>query len=472
MKNWVVGCALLVSACGKSSSESPPTATPPPKVVIPIVPDAAAPVTLGSSPVEVQFAAWLDAFNSQDPMKRDAYHQKNFPYAVASDDVNSTDNEGRLAMATGGFDVRKVEVSGNHVAVTMKERHSPQLAKAEMDVDTAEPHRVTKFVIHPEMGTPELVPIGKAPPLDAAKKKDVIEGIAKQIDAHYVYPEVGAKMNAAIREHLAHGDYDKIVDGRELAMALQNDLRDVSHDRHLHVDFGPPKPGAKGGEPNPDDMRAFAKRVGYGFGEVERMPDNIARIEIMGFPPIVDDEARQAVADKMSQIADADAVIFDLRKNGGGSPETVALFLSYVFGAKPVHVNDMFIRETGKTEPSYTAGPELKGTRFGATKPVFVLTSKNTFSGGEEFTYDLQTLKRATIVGETTGGGAHPVDDHPIDVADGWFSIGVPFGRPINPVTKKDWEGTGVIPDVPVAADKALDKAIELATAAVAKHKK
>jgi C-terminal processing protease CtpA/Prc len=130
-----------------------------------------------------------------------------------------------------------------------------------------------------------------------------------------------------------------------------------------------------------------------------------------------------------------------------------------VFDATPIHLNDMYSRDTGKIEESWTER-DVRGTRFGGKKPVYVLTSKRTFSGGEEFAYDLQSLRRAKIVGETTGGGAHPVAPHPLDHS---FVILVPWGRPINPITKKDWEGVGVVPDIAVSADAALDEAYQRA---------
>ena len=168
-----------------------------------------------------------------------------------------------------------------------------------------------------------------------------------------------------------------------------------------------------------------------------------------------DEQVRQAISSHMSQVADADALLLDLRGNGGGDPATVAVVASYLFDDQPVHLNDMFRRDTGETRQFWTHA-RVAGKRFGARKPIYVLTSNRTFSGGEELAYDLQSLRRAVIVGETTGGGAHPVQRYPLD--DG-FSIGVPWGRPINPVTKTNWEGTGVIPDVKVPAAEALTDA-------------
>jgi C-terminal processing protease CtpA/Prc len=164
----------------------------------------------------------------------------------------------------------------------------------------------------------------------------------------------------------------------------------------------------------------------------------------------------------MGFLANTDALIVDLRRNGGGRPEMVALLSSYLFDER-THLNDLYWREGNRTDEFWT-NATVAGPRYGGKKPVFVLTSKRTFSGAEEFAYNLKALKRATIVGETSGGGAHPGDMQKI--ADG-FAMFVPTGRAINPVTKTNWEGVGVEPDVVVPADQALDKAKELAAAAL-----
>lgn len=415
-------------------------------------------MSAGETPAGRQFAAWLTAFNSGDRGALVAYHQQSFPYEVASHDVAGIDRELGLSQGTGGFHLKKTEnptsTMSTSIVAILKERHSEQFARATMEVDAAEPHRVVHFEIHPISTPDEFLSADerKSRRIDDAKRRSLIDGVAKELQAHYVAPDVGNRMIAALRDHLAHGDYDKITSGEEFAAAVTKDLRDVSHDLHLGLVFGR-HPG--GPEPTLDDHRAMARAMNYGFGPIERMSGNVAHVVINGFPPVVDDDARKAVADLMSQVADADALVVDLRDNGGGSPDTVALIASYLFDTTPVHLNDMFSRDTGSVQQSWTVR-DLRGTRFGGQKPVYVLTSKRTFSGGEEFTYDLQSLHRAKIVGETTGGGAHPVAPHELDE---WFTILVPWGRPINPVTKTNWEGTGVVPDIAVSADAALDEA-------------
>jgi C-terminal processing protease CtpA/Prc len=186
------------------------------------------------------------------------------------------------------------------------------------------------------------------------------------------------------------------------------------------------------------------------------MPGNIGYVKFNMFTP--GQAAQETAAAAMNFVANADALIFDLRENGGGSPEMIAFLSGYLFDRK-VHLNSFYNRETDETE-EWHSREDVPGRRFGETKPVYVLTSGRTFSGAEEFTYNLKNLKRATIVGETTGGGAHPVNAR--DIA-GRFTLMVPFARAINPITKTNWEGTGVEPDTKVPAADALDAALESA---------
>jgi C-terminal processing protease CtpA/Prc len=147
-------------------------------------------------------------------------------------------------------------------------------------------------------------------------------------------------------------------------------------------------------------------------------------------------------------------LIIDVRQNGGGAPGMVALICSYFFAGEPVHLNDLYWRPTNSTEQWWTLA-YVPGRRY-VGKDIYVLTSKRTFSAAEEFTYNLKNLKRATIVGDTTGGGAHPGEGVRISNHFGMF---VPTGRAINPITKTNWEGTGVAPDISVPADLALKTA-------------
>ena len=304
------------------------------------------------------------------------------------------------------------------------------------------------------------------PPADAAtdvtiSKADrlaVIAELTKQISAGYVFPDKAADVDRALRSHVATGVYDTVTSGKAFAALLTQQLQAVTRDKHLRVRVARPDAAVNRlRTPNANRLRA-AREDRYGIGRSEILSGNIAYLEIRGFGSWVP-EARDSVAPILSKLADADALIIDLRRNGGGSPEAVAFVSSYLFGDAPVHLNSLYFRPANETTDFYT-DPTVPGRKFGPTKPVYVLTSSSTFSAAEEFTYNLQSRHRATIVGETTGGGAHPGGMVPIGSG---LVVFVPSGRAINPITKTNWEGVGVKPEIAVPREKALDAALEAA---------
>ncbi|MCA9296088.1 MAG: tetratricopeptide repeat protein, partial [Phycisphaerales bacterium] len=167
--------------------------------------------------------------------------------------------------------------------------------------------------------------------------------------------------------------------------------------------------------------------------------------------------ASETIAAAMQVLAHTDAVMFDMRQNGGGFPHTVRFLCSYLFD-EPTHLNSLYFRQGDRTEEFWTLD-DLPGTRMPEV-PVFVLTSAETFSGAEEFCYNLRTQERATLVGETTRGGANPGGLFDVNPQ---LEIFIPRGRAINPITGTNWEGTGVEPHIAVDAASALDKALECA---------
>jgi C-terminal processing protease CtpA/Prc len=254
-----------------------------------------------------------------------------------------------------------------------------------------------------------------------------------------------------------------VTDGDAFAKMLTEQFQDVSHDKHLRVDFSPARipemPETPSGPPPPEAVARYRQqmeRMNCGFDKVEVLSGNIGymKFDMFADPEICGPTAVAA----MNFLANVNAIIIDLRENGGGDPKMIALVSTYLF-SQPTHLNDLWERK-GDTTQQYWTLPYVPGKRLDA-KPAYVLTSKQTFSGAEEFSYNLKNLKRATLVGETTGGGAHPVSGHRID---DHFMIGVPFARAINPISKTNWEGTGVEPDVKVAAAEALATAQKLAT--------
>ncbi len=290
--------------------------------------------------------------------------------------------------------------------------------------------------------------------IDAATRKQVTEAILKRLNDAYVFPDIAKKMESTVRERLSKGEYDSVTSARAFATRLTEDLQAISKDKHLRVGYSHEAIPERGPSREPsaaerEETRREYNWMNHGFNKVERLRGNIGYLEFWGFFDA--DMGADTVAAAMNFIADTDALIIDLRHNGGGNPEMVALVCSYLFGTEPVHLNDLYWREGNRTDEFWTR-KAVSGKRY-LNKDVYVLTSKRTFSGAEEFAYNLKNLKRASIVGETTGGGAHPgqgvrLHEH--------FRMFVPTGRAINPITKTNWEGTGVSPDVDVPADQAL----------------
>ena len=199
-------------------------------------------------------------------------------------------------------------------------------------------------------------------------------------------------------------------------------------------------------------MRQRGRLDNFGIRRVERLDGNVGYLDLrrVAMPA----NAGPAIAAAMELVAGTYALILDLRHNGGGVPDGVALWCSYLLAEEPTHLNDIFHADTGETR-QFWALPYVPGTRY-VDRPVYVLTGPRTFSGGEELCYNLQALDRAELIGETTGGGAHPTRGFPISRA---VHIGIPFARSVNPVTGTNWQGTGVIPDVAVPEAEACDVA-------------
>ena len=409
-------------------------------------------INIADTPAGHTFKAWLDAFNSGDRATEEKYLE-------TYDPERSLDDEMRFRGMTGGFILTQILKSDpQRIEFLVKERNSDTVAIGKMEVKPGEPAKVASF------GLRAVPPGTKAADLnfkiDAATRAKVIDGAVAALNDTYVFPETAKKMEDAVRAHQQKGDYDAISDGDDFAKRLTDDFQAISHDKHLHVMFSPAAlPDFDKQKPDPKrktEERTQMERLNCGFKKAEILEDNIGYLKFDFFadPGI----CGPTVVAAMNFLANVDAIIFDLRENGGGDPKMVAFVSSYLF-AERTHLNDLWTRKGDVTEQYWTE-PYVLGKRLDG-KPAFVLTSKNTFSGGEEFTNNLKVLKRATIVGETTGGGAHPVRGHQITEH---FGIGVPFARAINPVTHTDWEGTGVEPDVKVGAPQALEVAIKLAS--------
>lgn len=293
--------------------------------------------------------------------------------------------------------------------------------------------------------------------ISAEERRTVIEESLKKLNDYYVYPETAREMEKAVRARLERGEYAAITSGVQLSEKLTADLREVSRDNHLRILFFPDGAPDFAGSTNLKSERQEMARTNYGFGKVARLKGNVGYVELLGFVDTSVVEATEKATAVMSSLADSDALIVDLRRNGGGHPSMIAYILSYLLD-QPTHLNDIHDRTTGKSHQWWTRR-DVPGRKFGGDKPVMVLISASTFSGGEEFAYNLRNLERAILIGETTGGGAHP--SRPFRVSER-FGVSVPFARAISPITGTNWEGTGVAPHIAVSADQAMDAAYTL----------
>lgn len=408
---------------------------------------APAAVNIPDTPAGKVLRAWLEAFNSADPAKIERFQETFDPAKMVL-------VEPRFRRQTGGFDLLSV-TSKTPLLLTfrVKEKNSLTEGMGSISIKDLQSLRVASFAIR-------ALPAGAVlqdMKLDAEERKRVVNAAISNLNDYYIYPDVAQKMADALVAHQNAGDYEPQTDGAVFADVLTKQLQDVSHDKHLRVIYSPFKTPDREPSPLQDnvDFRKQLERENCSFEKLEILPNNIGYLKFNGFPP--PSLCQPTAVAAMAFLAHVDAVIFDLRDNHGGDPNMVAFLATYLFDGK-THLNDLFNRHENTTEEYWTL-PAVPGKRL-ADKPVYVLTSGETFSGAEEFCYDLKNLKRATIVGEATGGGAHLTSGHRID---DHFEIGVPSARAINPISKTDWEGTGVAPDVKVKAADALITAERLA---------
>ena len=315
-----------------------------------------------------------------------------------------------------------------------------------------------------EPGAPRIsVPDDGSLAAEQLSGREIVTKALELLRANYVFPDQAEQAATAVEAKLEAGEYDDL-DEVTLTERLTRDLQEITGDKHLRVVLGGgPGPGPhrqrvpEPKEPEDHETRRLAMRRrgrldNFGIRQVERLDGNVGYLDVrrVAMPA----NAGPAIGAAMELVAGTYALILDQRQNHGGSPEGVVVWCSYLLDERPTHLNDIFHADTGETR-QFWALPYVPGTRY-TERPVYVLTSGHTFSGGEDFAYTLQALGRATVVGETTGGGAHPTRGFPISAA---VHIGIPFARSVNPVTGTNWQGTGVVPDVAVPEAQARDVA-------------
>ena len=305
------------------------------------------------------------------------------------------------------------------------------------------PQAEAKFVLTPEV------------------RKQTLSELYTALNERYVDEAVAKKIVVELKKRDAAGEFDKLDSGPDFAAKLNELMKGLVTDAHLRFRFSerPLPKRERPSEPSAEELKRQAEEMKFinaGFEKVERLRGNVGYLKFNFFAD--PEDMKKQIASAMGFLANTEALIIDLRENGGGSPAGVQLVCSYLFDDKPVHLNSLYFREGNRTEEFWTL-KDLDAPRY-LNRDVYVLTSKRTGSGAEECSYNLKNLKRATLVGSSTWGGANPggvvrLGDH--------FSCFVPVGKAINPITKTNWEGTGVKPDVDVDPGKALEAAHELA---------
>jgi Peptidase family S41/N-terminal domain of Peptidase_S41 in eukaryotic IRBP len=401
--------------------------------------------SIPATPAGDALAGWLDAFNSGDASRMESFKAAHAQWL-------NLERMKESRARTGGYDLLTIDGSGKlWVTFQAKEKATQIQISGSLVVKPDNPVLISELTLSPSSAPSE------AARMTVKKQKHLIEGVRRVLSQFYVFPDTATIMSAMLRKNQKRGEYDAVTDSEVFATRLTDDLRAASHDKHVLVSFStevvPPDPV---GGPAEDPARGRREvENNCGFEKAEHYPPNIGYLKLSEFA--VPEFCAETAAAAMRFIADSDALILDLRENHGGAPRMAALISSYLFD-RPTHLEDIHDREKDTTEQLWTV-TNLPGKTF-TEKPVFVLTSSKTFSAAEQISYDLKALKRATLIGERTGGGAHPVSPHRLD---DHFWVGVPFARFINPITHTDWEGTGVKPDVEVRAADALDEALKRA---------
>ena len=301
----------------------------------------------------------------------------------------------------------------------------------------------------------------KPAPLTETEKKQVVDSVCKILNDYYVYPDVAKKTADYISTNFTNGIYKKVNDPTELASRLTQDVRSINHDKHFHVFFDPDKVADERKAITTKDSTVLIQKeiesgieFNFGFQEVKILDGNIGYINFVGFEDL--QYSAETINGAMSLLANTKAMIIDLRYNHGGYQNTLDYIASFFFSQEPAHLFDDYIREGGKTkEVQHWTFPYINGKRRPHI-PLYFLTSNFSFSGAEALPFAFQGLKRAVVVGETTGGGAHAWIGK---IATDRFYVHVPNAYSSDPKTKKDWEGVGVKPDIEVPAKDALLRA-------------
>ncbi len=302
--------------------------------------------------------------------------------------------------------------------------------------------------------------------MNAQALRELVGNIQHQISKKYVFADIADSISAFLEARLSTGEYDAASTPEELASAITADLRHVSNDEHLRVRYfvEPHMPETDGDAVfEQNDRQQHVEQISFGISKIEFLEGNIGYIAFREF--VEHGKAAEYITAAMTLLAKSNALIIDLRNCCGGDPATVTWLCSYLFN-KRTSLSALHLRQNNKVEQFHTQD-WVPGQRFGEEKPVYLLLAHYTFSGAEMLAYDLQATGRATVIGETSGGGAHACQ---FVWPTPHFSLLLPVAQPISPISKANWEKVGVKPDIPVNANDALVTAYDLAIADINSH--
>jgi C-terminal processing protease CtpA/Prc len=297
--------------------------------------------------------------------------------------------------------------------------------------------------------------------IDAVTQKEIINHLSEKLRACYVFPDKAEQICVHLQNYLRNGEYAELTESNLFALALTMHLQEVNRDEHLWVKWHAEILPEDGGQLRlnqawQEDRKVEARLENFGFSKLEMLPGNVGYLDIHYFhrPAWGGDTAVAS----MNFLAQSSALIIDVRQCAGGFPGMVALICSYLFGEEPVHLVSIYWRDEDITQQYWTHA-YIPGRRF-VDIPVYVLTSKVTFSGGEMFASILQSRQRAIVIGEKTDGGPNAGASYRIHPH---FEAFIPIGRTINPLTGTNWEGCGVTPDLSVPQAESFNAAYKLA---------
>lgn len=298
----------------------------------------------------------------------------------------------------------------------------------------------------------------------ADEKADIVHQVADLFSEWYLDEEKAKLISLTLKGNYEHGKYESITDRDSLSKVLVDDMQQLTHDKHIQMHFI-----ASTQINGNSTIESSLNFKDSGISRVAVLPGNIGRIKITRFASTK--KAKKDVEEAFERFRkkNVNAIIIDLRDCFGGNSDRLNWVLSHFLPTEPVLLSKIYNRKMNIRKDKWSLGEEKLAADKRFTQPLYILTSSDTFSGGEAFAYALKHLKRAKIIGEKTGGGANMVTEITLEVEDemnnspGSYQLLMPFIQMINPITNTNWEGKGVIPDITVMADDAWEEAYEMA---------